>query len=108
MINHSPKVKTALFVSAFSLLPLIVWAQDITSILLRVTQTLRNIIALLFVIATMVFLWGVVTYIGKTGDPQGEAKARGIMTWGIVGLAVMAAAWGVTTILINYFFSGNA
>ena len=29
------------------------------------------------------------------------------MTWGIIGLAVMAAAWGITTILIAYFLPGG-
>ena len=65
--------------------------------------TLRTIVGILFLIATIVFLWGVIQFIAKSGDEAGRAKAKGIMTWGIVGLAVPAAAWGVASLLQSYF-----
>ena len=66
-------------------------------------KTLRTVVGILFVIATIVFLWGVIQFIAKSGDEAGRAKAKGIMTWGIVGLAVTAAAWGVASLLAGYF-----
>ncbi len=66
-------------------------------------DTLNIIIGILFVIATVVFLWGMIMYIANASDEAKREKAKGIMTWGIIGLAVMAVAWGVTNILVSYF-----
>jgi protein-S-isoprenylcysteine O-methyltransferase Ste14 len=91
----------------YSLLPLMVLAQgqpgEFDTRIAQVMSTLRLIIALLFVIATLIFLWGVIQFIASSADQASRDKAKGIMTWGIIGLAVMAVAWGITTILVNYF-----
>lgn len=95
------KLYPALLISA---IPLSALAQtNVETILIRVLSTLNTIITLLFVIATIVFLWGVIQFIAKSGDEAARTKAKGIMTWGIIGLAVMAAAWGIVRILQNYF-----
>ncbi len=72
-------------------------------ILGNVGKTLQTIIGLLFIIATIVFLWGVVSFIAKSGDEAARTKSKGIILWGIIGLAVMAAAWGITTVMVDYF-----
>mgnify|MGYP001616051188 CR=1 FL=1 len=90
------------FILGYSLLPLMASAQ-INRALDKVGGTLNNIVGLLFIVATIVFLWGVIQFIAKAGDEAGRAKAKGIMTWGIVGLAVMVAAWGIVSLLVQYF-----
>lgn len=72
------------------------------NIIRNVGRTLQTVIAVLFVIATIVFLWGVILYIAKS-SPEERTKSKGIMLFGIIGLAVMAGAWGIVTILVNYF-----
>lgn len=89
-------------------LPLAAGAQTIDQIIDRVGETLQTIIAVLFVLATVVFLWGIIKFIAASADPAGREKAKGIMYWGIIGLAVMAAAWGLSEILIFYVFQGGA
>jgi len=85
-------------------LPFIAGAQtQVDTLLTNISGTLSTIIGILFVIATIVFLWGVIQFIAKSGDEEGRKKAKGIMTWGIIGLAVMAAAWGIVNILVQYF-----
>ena len=106
MIKITTRLYPAL-IAGLSLLPLAAGAQDISSILTRVGGTMNTIIGLLFIAATLVFLWGVVMFIAGSADPAKRDKAKGIMTWGIIGLAVMAAAWGITTILIAYFLPGG-
>lgn len=92
----------------YSFLPLVAVAQTtLDSLLPRVQNTLTSIIGILFIIATIIFIWGVIQFIVKAGDEAGRAKAKGIMTWGIIGLAVMVAAWGVVTLLVNYFSVGG-
>lgn len=87
----------------YSFLPQVAGAQNISAILTNIKGTMNTIIAILFILATLVFLWGMVTFIAGSGDPAKRDKAKGIMMWGIIGLAVMAAAWGITNILISYF-----
>jgi len=94
------------FILGYSLLPLVAGAQ-IDTILQRTGSTLNNIVGLLFILATIIFLWGVIQFIAKSGDEAGRAKAKGIMTWGIIGLAVMTAVWGIVTLLIQYFGVGG-
>lgn len=93
----------------YSLVPLLVLAQGtgspdvVDTRITNVIGTMRAVIAFLFVAATLIFLWGVVKFIASSADEAARNKAKGIMTWGIVGLAVMAVAWGITTILVDYF-----
>ena len=84
-------------------LPLVAGAQSIPAIIEKASAVLQMIISLLFVIATVVFLWGVVRFIASAADPAGREKSKGIMLWGIIGMAVMVAAWGLANLLITYF-----
>ena len=87
----------------YAFLPLVANAQALTQILTQFRNLINTVIGLLFSVAVLIFLWGVVQFIAKAGDEAGRTKAKGIMTWGIIGLAVMAAAWGITAIFIGYF-----
>lgn len=69
-----------------------------------IAQILNPVIVLLFVIATIMFLWGVIQYvIGSYGDPGKIKQARSVILWGIVGMFIMASAWGIVSILKNFF-----
>lgn len=93
----------ALLAVAASILPFAAHAQTtLEAFIIRIQSTASLVIGLLFVLATLVFLWGVIKFIISAGDEAKRKAAKGYMTWGIVGLAVMAAAWGVVKILIEY------
>ena len=64
--------------------------------------TLDLILVLLFSLITIYFIWGVVQYISAGGDDEKIAKGKKHMLWGIIGLAVVAAAWGMARLLVNY------
>lgn len=99
----SKKLYPAL-IAVYSLLPVAAAAQNLIDLTVtRVLTTMNLVIGALFVMATLVFLWGMVLFIAKSGDETARSKAKGIMTWGIIGLAVMAAAWGISNILVQYF-----
>lgn len=67
-------------------------------------EILIPIISLLFVLATVFFLWGVMLYVvGSRGDPARLEKGKKVVLWGIVGMAIMASAWGVVRLICNYF-----
>ena len=103
-------IKLSVIVSV--LFPLAAAAQpvpaNVNSIILTVGNTANLVIGVLFIFATLVFLWGLVRFIAKADDPGERAKSRGLMMWGIIGLAVMAAAWGITQLLIPYVGPGTA
>lgn len=90
----------------YLLLPLVASAQNpgqVNSILNNFRSQAGLIITILFIVATLVFLWGVIKFIAQGDNEAERKKARGIMTWGIIGLAVMGFAWGLTRFLGNYF-----
>ena len=63
-------------------------------------------IKFLFVLATAVFLWGLVQYVvGSEGSDMKLAKGKKVMTWGIMGMFVMASAWGIVKVLCDFFGS---
>lgn len=66
-------------------------------------KILSPLVGLLFVLATVVFLWGVIQYSLLAESDEKLAAARQQMTWGIIGLTVMSAAWGIVKIICNTF-----
>jgi len=68
----------------------------------QIRGTLNLVIELLFVLATVYFFWGVINYIGAAGDESKLRDGKRHMIWGIVGMVIMAGAWGLVTILAEY------
>ena len=68
------------------------------------TQILNPVIVLLFVLATILFLWGVIIYIvGSQGEPGKLKQGRSAILWGIVGMFIMVASKGIIDIVIGTF-----
>ena len=68
------------------------------------SQILNPVIVLLFALATIMFLWGVIQYvIGSQGDTGKLEKAKNVILYGIIGMFIMASAWGIVAILQNFF-----
>jgi len=64
---------------------------------------LNPIIGVLIVLATVVFLWGIVKYLSAGGDAEKLKEARNFIVWGIVGLFVMLSVWGLVALINNTF-----
>jgi len=87
-------------------LPAVALAQNagaVNTVLANIKTTLNVIIGLLFVLVTLYFVWGIIQYVGAGGDEEKLKKGRQHMVWGIIGMAIMAAAWGIVGILTGYF-----
>lgn len=82
-------------------------ATQLNDIPVNLIITSRYIIQVLFVLATIIFLWGVISFISNSQDETKRNKSKAIMTYGIIGLAVMVAAWGVAFLLAGYFLQGG-
>jgi len=68
------------------------------------TKLLEPIVGVLFVLATIVFIWGVIQYVvGSQGNEQQLVLGKKVMVWGIIGMFIMASSWGVVKILCEFF-----
>lgn len=77
-------------------------------IILAVADTLNiYIIPFLFVLATLIFIWGVIMYVSQADDDAARKKAKGLMMWGIIGLAIVLAVWGIVIVVVDYFGIGG-
>lgn len=86
------------------LTPLLVSAQGTIGGILTTIHNIVNVfIPLLMTIAIAVFLYGIVLYISSGGDAEKEKTARGYIIYGIIGLFVLVAFWGLVTVLANTF-----
>lgn len=108
MRSLASKIYISLIVLAGTL-PLVASAQPVTveGTITKLALTARSIIQLLFVFATVVLLWGIVTFISKADDEGARKKGKLMITWGIVGMAVMASAWGIVGLFTGYFGFGS-
>jgi len=61
------------------------------------------LIYLLFGLALVYFLWGLVEFIGNTGSDEGRTKGKQHMIWGIVGMVIMVVARAIIEIGLSTF-----
>ncbi|MBI2122354.1 MAG: hypothetical protein HYT98_04500 [Candidatus Sungbacteria bacterium] len=106
-IYNKNYIRSFIFAAISLFLPLAAYAQNVDAIIGSIRTTANLIIALLFILATLVFLFGLVKFIASADDPAARSKSHGLMLWGIVGMAVMAAAWGLAYLLVTYVFGAG-
>jgi len=83
--------------------PFFALAATVTTLVEKIMSILNVVIPLLIALAVVIFLWGVVQYITAGGDEEKRKEARNTMIWGIVGLFVMVAVWGLVNVLVSTF-----
>src|SRR3989344_2212131 len=74
----------------------------------RIRNLVNQIVPILLIIGTVVFLWGVILYLTAGADEEKRANARSLMIYGLVGLFVMVAVCGIVKVLVNFFGVGGA
>lgn len=78
-------------------------ASKINKILTNIQDTLNIVIRILITMALVVFVWGIVRFIAAAGNIQEVKKAKGVMTYGIIALAILATMTGIIAFLQTYF-----
>jgi len=78
-------------------------AQTFEGIAFRILDILDLVIPILFAIATIVFFWGIILYITSGGDEEKRKEGRGFIIYGLIGLFVMVAVWGIVNVLVGFF-----
>jgi len=63
----------------------------------------QSIVPLLFGLATVMFIWGVIQYVINDSDEGKKEKGRNFIIWGIIALTVMVTVWGLVKIIGSTF-----
>ena len=81
---------------------------DITGILNWASCLLyKSVVPLLFAIATVAFIWGVIQFYLNPDNEEKRKKGKSFIIGGLIALFVMVAMWGLVGILTNTFQVGN-
>lgn len=64
---------------------------------------LNPLIRLMFVVALVIFLWGVFQYIRNGDSPEDRKKGTQHIVWGIVGLFIMVSVVTILEIMRKTF-----
>ncbi len=78
--------------------PVAAFAQTLGNLQQLATSSLSilsTVITIVFVLAILVFGWGVVKYISSSGDATKEKEARQFLWWGVIGIFVLASVFGL-------------
>ena len=67
------------------------------------TVIIDPLILLLFAAGFLYFLWGMTTFIWKADSDEGRSTGIKHMLWGVIGMFVMVAAWGIINLIENTF-----
>lgn len=104
-MSHFKKIAISAPAFLLSFAPLAALAQQdvLSPILTNLTQAVRILVALTFLLALFFFAWGIVKLIVAAGDPEKVKEAKGYLLWGVIGLAVLASIFGLIQFLQSYF-----
>lgn len=76
---------------------------SIADILEKIQEEILNpFIALLFVVATAVFMYGIIIYVIGGGEKNIETGKK-LILYGIIGMTIMVSAWGIVGIFCEFF-----
>lgn len=80
----------------------IAYADGLDDLLFRINKVILNpLIEFSFIIALGVFLFGVMEFIRGADNKEKREKGRQHMLWGVIGLFIMMAVFGLITLLTN-------
>lgn len=61
------------------------------------------LIKLLFAVALLLFLYGVVEFVSNQESDEKRTKGKNHMLWGLVGFVIMFGVWGILNIVLDTF-----
>jgi hypothetical protein len=67
-----------------------------------VTEILNPLIGLMFAVAFAFFIWGVIEFIWNAGNEEKRTTGKQHIVWGLAGLLIMSAVWGIIAIIKNF------
>src|SRR3989344_4926249 len=81
--------------------------KNLTEIINLFTGIGLEIIPFLGAVAFLVFVWGVARFIRSAGSEKEIKDSKNLITWGIIGLFVLVAIWGIVAFMQGEFGFGD-
>lgn len=81
---------------------------NLTGLIRLAGDLLNMIIPVLIALALVIFFWGLIKYITKSGSEEGQKEGRKIMIAGLVVLFIMVSVWGIIRLAQNTLGVGGA
>lgn len=75
---------------------------NIEDMLCKIGSLLNAVIPVLIALGVVYFVWGIISYVIGS-DEEAKKKGRDRIIYGIIGLAVIVAVWGLVRILVQTF-----
>ncbi len=72
-----------------------------------ISNIVQPLIKLMFIVAILIFVWGVVEMIMNASSEEARQKGTRHMMWGLIGLFVMFAVYGILNFLIDTLRAGS-
>lgn len=106
-MNRKKQFVRSLLGVGYLLSPLFVFAITIQGILKdKILPIINAVIPILFGLAFLYFLWGMVQYI-QAPDEGLKEEGRNKIIYGIIGLFVMVAVWGLVEVVRDTFLGST-
>jgi len=67
------------------------------------TVIINPLLLLLFAVAFLYFMWGMATFVWKSDSDEGRTTGIKHMLWGVIGMFIMVAVWGIINIIKSTF-----
>lgn len=80
---------------------------DFKSVVIFFVGILNQVIVVLVGIAVLVFIYGVVRYIGAGDDTEKTKLGKKFIIYGIIGIAIIMSVWGIVLLFTNTFQLNN-
>lgn len=64
------------------------------------------LVGLLGALALVIFFWGLVQYIYRSGDAHAHAEGRERMVWSLIAIFVLFSVWGILQLMSISLFGG--
>jgi lysylphosphatidylglycerol synthetase-like protein (DUF2156 family) len=100
-----------LFQTTLLILPAIAFGgsrpSNFTQLAANIMQILDPLMVLAVVLAVMFFLYGVVKYLAQYGNEKARGESVQTITYGVIGLFVMVAMWGLVKLLQETLLGGG-
>lgn len=101
-MNFLPHILTLAITALLTPFPAVAQERDFKSIVNSLTEFLNSLVPLLAGAALLVFFWGLIEYISQSGSGEEVEESKRRMIWGVLGLFVITAVWGIV------YFIGNS
>ncbi|OGZ06951.1 MAG: hypothetical protein A2942_01300 [Candidatus Lloydbacteria bacterium RIFCSPLOWO2_01_FULL_50_20] len=61
--------------------------------------------SLFWILAVMLFVWGIVKFIGNAGDSAAHAEGKKFIVWGLIAFVVLTSLWGIVNLVLSDTFN---